>query len=120
MVGVKRGEIWLVNLDPTVGHEIKKTRPALVIQNDIGNAHSSLTIVAPLTSQHVDKTYPTEAFLSAIDSKLGKDSKILLNQLRSVDKRRLLRKIGTISARIQENVDEALKVSLGLVKIDEG
>ena len=55
MADVKRGDIWLVNLDPTIGHEIKKSRPAVIIQNDLGNRYSPITVIAPITSQHTEK-----------------------------------------------------------------
>ena len=60
MVEVKRGDVWLVNLDPTIGHEIKKSRPGVIIQNDVGNKLSPITIIAPFTSQKTDKVYPFE------------------------------------------------------------
>ena len=60
---IKRGEVWMINLDPTLGHEIKKTRPGIIVQNDIGNTYSPLTIIAPLTSQKTEKIYPFEVFL---------------------------------------------------------
>src|SRR3990167_1804393 len=94
MQDIKRGEIWLVNLDPTLGHEIKKSRPALIIQNDIGNKYSPITIIAPITSQDIEKIYPIEVLLLKKSSGLDKDSKVLLNQIRAVDKRRLMKKLG--------------------------
>ena len=91
MKEVKRGEIWLVNLDPTIGHEIKKSRPAVIIQNDLGNKFSPLTILAPITSQNTEKLYPVEVLLNKKNSGLEKESKALFNQIRSVDKSRLKR-----------------------------
>lgn len=115
-LGLKRGDIYLVNFDPAVGSEIKKTRPALVIQNDIGNRYSPVTIVAAITSFASDETlYPTEVKLEA-QKGLARDSIILLNQIRTVDKRRLLTKYGTVSGEIMEQVDAALLVSLGLIE----
>ena len=64
MYEVKRGDIWLVNLDPTIGHEIKKSRPAVILQNDLGNKYSPITIIAPITSQNTEKAYPIEVLLS--------------------------------------------------------
>ncbi len=117
MTEVKRGDIWLVNFDPTVGYEIKKTRPALIIQNDIGNKYSPLTIVTPITSEHLDKIYPTDVLLSAKKTGIDNDSKVLLSQIRSIDKQRLVSKIGRVDAETLEEINEAIKVSLGLVKI---
>src|SRR3989338_6514761 len=102
---VKRGDVWLVSLDPTVGHEIKKSRPAVIIQNDIGNRYSPLTIIALLTSQWLEKVYPIEVFIAKKGSGLPKDSKVLLNQIRAIDKRRLVRKFGKLDAETLANVD---------------
>lgn len=110
---VQRGDIWLVNLNPTLGHEIKKSRPAVIIQNDIGNKFSSLTIIAPITSQGIEKVYPIEVLLTK-NSGLVKESKVLLNQIRAVDKRRLIKKLGHVAEETMRDIDEALKMSLGL------
>ncbi len=114
MFDVKRGDIWLVNLDPTLGHEIKKQRPAVIVQNDIGNKYSPITIVAPITSQGTDKIYPIEILLNVENSGLKKESKALFNQIRAVDKIRLIKKIGKIAEETTDNMDEAIKTSLGL------
>lgn len=117
MAEIRRGDVWLVNLDPTIGHEIRKSRPAIVIQNDIGNKYSPITIIAPLTSQSLEKVYPFEVLLAKKNSGLEKDSKVLLNQIRAIDKRRLLRRFGKIDSEILNKVDEAIKISLGLVQV---
>jgi mRNA interferase MazF len=111
---VKRGEVWVVNLDPTIGHEIKKSRPAVIIQNDIGNKYSPITIIAPLTSQNLEKVYPIEVLLTPENSELEHESKVLLNQIRAVDKVRLVKKIGKVNEEVMVQVDTALKISLGL------
>ncbi|MBI4151229.1 type II toxin-antitoxin system PemK/MazF family toxin [Candidatus Woesearchaeota archaeon] len=108
---MRRGEIWLVNLDPTVGHEIKKSRPSIIIQNNLGNQFSPLTIIAPITS-NTDKIYPFEVSLH--QPVVVKDSKVLLNHVRTVDKSRLIRKLGVIDDETMLKVDEAIKISLGL------
>ena len=118
MQEIKRGDIWLVNLDPTIGHEIKKSRPALIIQNDIGNKYSPITIIAPITSQGIEKIYPIEVLLDKKNSELKKDSKVLLNQIRAIDKRRLIKKLGKVNPEVIERVKDAIKISLGLVKIN--
>jgi mRNA interferase MazF len=112
----KRGEIYYVSFDPTIGVEIKKTRPALIIQNDIGNMHSPATIVAAITSTERE-AYPHEVSLNAGEGGLPKDSIILLNQIRTIDKKRLGRKLGTISPDALKKVDRAIAISLGLIKI---
>lgn len=114
----KRGDVVLVNFDPTIGSEIKKTRPAVVLQNDIGNVHSSVTIVAAVTSHTKgDKLYPTEVFVSAGEGGLEKDSAILLNQIRTIDKQRLIKKIGTVRRTTMDDVTRALEISLGIVEL---
>ena len=116
-VAPRRGQVWVVNFDPTVGHEIKKTRPALVIQNDIGNRYSPITIVAAITSATDGKTHPTEVPIRKGGAGLTADSLILLNQIRSIDKQRLVKRLGTVEAEAMERVDSALAVSLGLVDL---
>jgi len=114
MSGIKRGDIWLASLDPTIGHEVSKTRPAIIIQNDIGNNYSPTTIIAPMTSQKVDKIYPVEVIIRKQDSGLDKDGKVLLNHIRTVDKQRLVKKIGNVNELALEKIDDAIRISLGL------
>jgi mRNA interferase MazF len=113
----RRGEVYLVNFDPVIGAEIRKTRPALILQNDIANRHSPLTIVAAMTSQFEEPLYPTEVLLKAGEGGTTRDSVILLNQIRSVDKRRLVRRLGTIRSESIRRVDRSLQISLGLIAI---
>lgn len=117
VAGIHRGEIWLVSFDPTVGHEIKKTRPALMIQNDVGNRYSPLTIVAAITSSLSPVPYPVEVQISpAAANGLDVRSAIRLDQIRTVDRRRLLRRLGVAGAATMGRVDEAIRISLGLVE----
>ena len=118
MTDIRRGDVWLVALDPTMGHEIKKSRPAVIIQNNVGNKYSPITIIAPVTSQGREKVYPIEVLLTKKNSRLAQESKVLLNQIRAVDKRRLIRKVGKLDVETVVKVDEAIKISLGLVKLD--
>lgn len=111
---IRRGDTYLVKLDPTVGSEITKTRPALIIQNDIGNKYSPLTIVAPITSKPRKKRYPTEVWITARESGLKEDSIVLLNQIRTIDKSRLVKKLGVLSPTRMADVDVAIRISLGL------
>lgn len=113
----KRGDIFAVNFDPTIGSEIKKTRPAVILQNDIANRHSPITIVAAITSHRGGKIYPTEVSIKASEGGLTKDSLVLLNQIRSIDKRRLVRKIGKISSNSMVKINIALQISLGLIDL---
>ncbi|OGL42005.1 MAG: PemK family transcriptional regulator [Candidatus Schekmanbacteria bacterium GWA2_38_9] len=112
----KRGEIYYVNFDPTIGVEIKKTRPALIIQNDIGNMYSQATIVAAITSTS-RKPHPYEVSVESGEGGLAKDSLILLNQIRTIDKKRLGKKLGVVSSEKIQEVNEALKISLEIIEI---
>src|SRR2546429_8418157 len=91
-----RGEVYVVAFDPTIGAEIKKTRPALILQNDIANKHSPITIVAAITSKYDDEMYPTEVVISAPEGGLSVSSVVLLNQIRSVDRQRLVKRLGVV------------------------
>jgi mRNA interferase MazF len=117
LVRPKRGEIYLVNFDPTIGAEIQKTRPALIVQNDIANRHSPITIVAAVTSQFDEPLYPTEVLVQSPEGGFTVDSVVLLNQVRSVDKRRLIRRLGALTPTTMERVTRALQISLGMVEI---
>ena len=113
----RRGEVYLVTFDPTVGHEIKKTRPALIIQNNVSNQYSPITIVAAISSQFGTPPHPREVILTPGRSGLQKPSAVVLNQIRSVDRQRLVRRLGTVDAATMRKVDEALLISLGLVTL---
>ena len=110
-----RGEIYLVNFDPTVGAEIRKTRPALILQNDIANRRSPITIVAAISSKFDERLYPTEVLIEAPEGGLTVDSVALLNQVRSIDRQRLVKRLGVIRPATMERVDLALQLSLGLM-----
>jgi mRNA interferase MazF len=117
LVQPRRGEVYLVNFDPTIGAEIQKTRPALIVQNDIANRHSAITIVAAITSQFDHPLYPTEVLISPPEGGLRTDSVALLNQIRSIDKQRLIRRLGTLKPETMDRVDHAILISMGLIKI---
>ena len=105
----KRGEIYLVNFDPTIGHEVKKKRPALIISNNIHNQYSPLITVAPLSS-NVNKIYSFEVYTPKGTAGLNENSKIIIIQLRSIDKKRLLHKIGTIEdKKILTKINEIIR-----------
>jgi mRNA interferase MazF len=106
-----------VSFNPTIGAEIRKTRPALVLQNDITNRASPITIVAAITSQFEESIYPTEVLIKAPEAGLTIDSVALLNQIRSIDQRRLVRRLGVVRSATMMNVERALMISLGLVRI---
>src|SRR5213595_843319 len=92
----RRGEVWLVNFDPTIGAEIRKTRPASIIQNDVGNRASPITIVAAVTST-LKRAYPFQVRVIAPEGGLDVDSVITLNHLRSIDRQRLIHRLGRVS-----------------------
>lgn len=106
----KRGEIYWINLDPTVGSEINKTRPALVISNDSGNEYSQRIIVAPITSS-ITKVYPFEVKVEVA----AKEGKVLLDQLRSIDKQRISKKLSVLDYDTMQLVNRALKITLDLI-----
>lgn len=113
----RRGEVYLVSFDPTLGAEIRKTRPALILQNDVANRFSPITIAAALTSQVEPDLYPTEVLVKAPEGGLQVDSVVLLNHIRSIDRRRLIRRVGRLSRETMRSVDRALMLSLGLVEL---
>jgi len=110
---VRRGDVVIVRLDPAEGHELTKTRPAVVVQNDVGNVNSSTTIVAPATGTH--RGYPFEVLVEADDSPFEKDSSVRLDQIRTVSiEQRIRTVVGRLDAATMAEIDEALKLSLGL------
>ena len=113
----RRGDVFVVSFDPTLGAEIRKTRPALVVQNDIANRFSPITIVAAITSQFDSKLYPTEILIETPEAGLERDSVVLLNQVRSIDRQRLIRRLGRVTAETMRHVERALAISMGLVEI---
>lgn len=118
MIRPTRGDICLVNFDPTIGAEIRKTRPALVLQNDIANKSSPVTIAAAISSKFDGSLYPTEVLIATnAGTGLAVDSVVLLNQIRTVDRKRLVRKLGRLSAVKMEEVNRALRISVGLVSL---
>ena len=111
---VKRGDIFYADLSPVIGSEQGGTRPVLVVQNDVGNKFSPTVIVAAITSQINKAKMPTHIEISANDFGLARDSVILLEQIRTIDKRRLKEKLGRLSDELLEEVDEALGISFGI------
>jgi len=113
---VKRGDIIYADLSPVVGSEQGGVRPVLVIQNDIGNKYSPTVIVAAITSQIYKAKLPTHVELAAEEYGITKDSVILLEQIRTIDKKRLKEKIGHLSDELMKKVDEGLQISFGLLE----
>lgn len=114
---VRRGDIVYANLNPVIGSEQGGTRPVLVLQNDIGNRHSPTTIVAAITSRIKKAKLPTHVEICADDYGLERDSVILLEQLRTIDKRRLKEKLAHLDEESMNRVNEGLMISLGLMQL---
>jgi mRNA interferase MazF len=110
----RRGEIYWVAFDPAMGREIKKTRPALIIQNDVSNRYSPVTIVAAISSHFATPPHPREVVVEPRESGLPKASAVLVNQIRTVDRLRLIRRSGALEPATMRRVDDAIKISLGL------
>ncbi len=111
---IKRGDIYYADLSPVVGSEQGGVRPVLIIQNDIGNKYSPTVIATAITSQINKAKMPTHIELDANEYGLSKDSVVLAEQIRTIDKRRLKEKIGHIDDELMSRVNEALEISFGL------
>lgn len=111
---VKRGEIYYADLSPVVGSEQGGVRPVLIVQNDIGNKHSPTVIAAAITSQKDKTRLPTHIGINAADCGLAKDSIVLLEQIRTIDKKRLKERMGELDTPSMAQVNNALSISFGL------
>ncbi|RLB90922.1 MAG: type II toxin-antitoxin system PemK/MazF family toxin [Deltaproteobacteria bacterium] len=115
-MNIKRGEIFIAALDPVIGHEVAKTRPVIIVSNNIGNKYSGTVTVIPVTSKNLTKIYPFEVYLPRDAGRLKKDSKGKTDQIRTLDKARLIKSIGMLSDELMNNMDKAIKVHLNLLK----
>lgn len=113
---VKRGEIYYADLSPVVGSEQGGIRPVLIVQNDVGNRYSPTVIAAAITSQRDKTKLPTHIELSAQSCGLQKDSIVLLEQVRTLDKKRLKEKMGELPPEAMDSVNSALSISFGLTQ----
>lgn len=111
---VKRGDIYYADLSPVVGSEQGGVRPVLIIQNDVGNKYSPTVIAAAITSQHDKSNLPTHIKLQADGCGLSKDSIVLLEQVRTIDKQRLKEKMGSLDSGSMNKINQAISVSFGL------
>ena len=111
---VKRGEIYYADLSPVVGSEQGGIRPVLIIQNDVGNRYSPTVIAAAITSQRDKAKLPTHIELDAQSCGLVKDSTVLLEQVRTIDKKRLRDRMGEITPEAMNSINSALSISFGL------
>ena len=112
-MNIKRGEIWLANLDPTIGSEINKTRPVIIVSNDTNNRHNNVITIIPITS-NIDRIFSFEVFIPKGEANLPKDSKAKADQIRTIDKARLAKRIGTLSDKYVQEIDIALMLHLDL------
>lgn len=113
-MNIKRGEIYYADLSPVIGSEQGGIRPVLIIQNDVGNKYSPTVIAAAITSQRDKTKLPTHITVDAVGCGLAKDSIVLLEQVRTIDKQRLKEKMGCLDVNAMHRVDKALSVSFGL------
>ena len=113
-MNVHRGDIYYADLSPVVGSEQGGLRPVLIVQNDVGNRHSPTVIAAAITSRHDKARLPTHIEVEAGESGLARDSVVLLEQIRTLDKRRLREKMGSLDDRSMSAVDSAISISFGL------
>ena len=113
-MNIKRGEIYYADLSPVIGSEQGGVRPVLIVQNDVGNRYSPTVIAAAITSQRDKTNLPTHIKVDADGCGLSKDSIVLLEQVRTIDKRRLKERMGSLDVDAMDMVDRALSVSFGL------
>ena len=114
-MNIKRGGIYLASLDPVVGKEIAKTRPVVVVSNDKNNDFSSTVTILPLTSKNIRKIYPFEVFLKKGKANLPKNSKVKADQIRTLDKSRIVKFIGKLEKKEMDLLDKATLIHLDLL-----
>ena len=113
-MGLKRGEIFFAELNPVQGSEQGGIRPVLVVQNDVGNSHSPTTIVLPITSRLTKAKLPTHVELSKVESGLARDSVVLAEQIRTIDKNRLQQKMSALDKNAMNRINQAMEISMGI------
>lgn len=111
---IKRGDIYYADLSPVIGSEQGGLRPVLIVQNDVGNKYSPTVIAAAITSQQTKSNLPTHIKINATGCGLSKDSIVLLEQIRTIDKQRLKEKMGSLDYNSMSGINRALSVSFGL------
>lgn len=117
---MKRGDIYRADLDPVVGSEQGGVRPVVIIQNDMGNLYSPTVIVAAVTTRHKKPQLPVHVSVTAQESGLERDSVVLTEQVRTLEKTRLTRYLGTLSEEAMRRIDHALQMSLGTARRQDG
>ncbi len=114
MTNIRRGDIYYADLSPVIGSEQGGTRPVLIVQNDVGNRHSPTVIAAAITSRQDKARLPTHIQVNTEGSGLSRDSVVLLEQIRTLDKRRLREHMGHLDELSMNRIDHALQISFGL------
>jgi len=114
---IKRGDVFFADLRPVIGSEQGGQRPVLIIQNDIGNRYSPTVICAAITAKISKAKLPTHIEISAEDVGLLKDSVVLLEQVRTIDKSRLKQKLGRLNPELMQKVDHAIAISMGIAEL---
>ena len=112
-MNIRRWGCYLAALDPAMGHEISKTRPVVVVSNDKNNTFSGTVTILPITSQNLNRIYPFEVFLVEGEGNLPKNSKVKADQIRTLDKARLIKFIGMLQEHYIQKIEEAIKIHLG-------
>ena len=113
-MNIKRGEIYLAALDPAPESEISKTRPVVIVSNDKSNAFSGTVTILPISSQNLDKVYPFEVFLPKGTGNLPKDSKVKADQIRTIDRPRIVKHIGALGGTETKDIERAIRLHLDL------
>ena len=113
-MNIRRGDVFLAALDPVLGKEISKTRPVVVVSNDKNNAFSGTVTILPISSQSLDKTYPFEVVLPTGTANLPKDSKVKADQIRTIDKSRIIKHIGSLKPSEIVSIENAIRLHLGI------
>ena len=113
-MSIKRGEIYLCALDPIIGKEIAKTRPAIVVSNNTGNKFSGTVTILPITSRNIDKIYPFEVRIEKGNGNLQKNSKVKADQIRTIDKSRCISLIGELGENYLGKIEKAMRIHLAL------
>jgi mRNA interferase MazF len=113
-MNIRRGDICVVGLDPVLGREISKTRPVVIISNDKNNEFSGTVTILPITSKNIEKIYPFEVYLPKGIGNLPKDSKVKADQIRTVDKMRIISHIGKLQEVEMSRIEQAIKIHLAL------
>jgi mRNA interferase MazF len=111
---IKRGGIYVASLDPVLGSEISKTRPVVIVSNDKNNEFSGTVTILPLTSQNLERIYPFEVFLPRGIGNLPEDSKIKADQIRTLDRGRIVKHVGDLGKAEMKRIDDAMKIHLDL------